>query len=87
MPNVEAGPIVRDANIVVDFDSKTVGGMPATISEGQMTWAEEQGGGRVQWTLNRFTGRLVGRVINLSDGKTIPAQLMGECARPTERKF
>ena len=84
MPTL-AGGVEKDANAVVDFDAQTVAGVPATISEGQIAWVGEKEGIRIEWTLNRFTGRLLGKIV--SDGKPVPLLLEGACMRAGERKF
>ena len=84
MPTL-AGGVEKDANAVIDFDSQTVAGVPATISEGQIAWVGEKDGIRIEWTLNRFTGRLLGKIV--SDGKPVPLLLEGACMRAGERKF
>ena len=84
MPTL-AGGVAKDANVDVDFDSQTAAGVPATISEGQIGWVGEKDGLRIEWTVNRFTGRLIGNAT--LDGKPFPILIQGTCVRATDRKF
>ena len=81
------GGNAKDSNFVVDFDANTVDGTPATISDGRVLWEqnyEKTHGLRVAFVLDRLNGRLTGKII--SEGKTIPPQIEGQCTRAPERR-
>src|SRR5437773_8601213 len=75
-----AGGEWRDANIKVDYEARTVDGAAAAISDGEIAWTESASGGHVDWKLNRFTGRVLGR-ITFTDGSRFPLSLEGTCVR------
>ncbi len=75
----------RDRNLTIDLRSNTVNGVPATITQGQIGWADESDTQTLQDSVNRYTGAMA---IVGTDKKTgFTVMVTGSCVRASERKF
>ena len=74
------GQVVKyaDRNFVVDFDRKTVDGIPADITEGEIKWQTAEENQSTSTTINRRTGYV-------SATSSIGSTLTGDCTQPRKR--